>query len=93
VILRALIRLLSLAALAVAGWWIARWLRPARPRKQPGRGTAQVSEESMVRDRVCNTFLPRSRALETRVDDETHYFCSEACRRRFLEGAGAAKTA
>jgi len=47
----------------------------------------------MVRDRVCNTFLPRARALETRVGDETHFFCSELCRSRFLEGARAANSA
>jgi YHS domain-containing protein len=93
VILRGLIRLVSLVALAVAGWWLARRLRPARARRQPGRSTVPASEGSMVRDRVCNTFLPRSRALETRVDDDTHYFCSETCRRRFLEESGAVKTA
>jgi YHS domain-containing protein len=38
----------------------------------------------MVRDRVCNTFLPQSRALELEVGGERHYFCSESCRDRFL---------
>ena len=40
----------------------------------------------MVRDRVCNTFLPRTSALAERVGGETHYFCSESCRLRFLGG-------
>jgi hypothetical protein len=42
----------------------------------------------MVRDRVCNTFLPQSRALELKVGDERHYFCSEGCRDRYLAEAG-----
>ncbi len=40
---------------------------------------------SLVRDRVCQTFLPRARALGLRADGEEHFFCSEACRSRFLE--------
>lgn len=90
-ILRALIRLASLAALAVLGWWIARIIGGARRGKNPRR--ARVTEGSMVRDRVCNTFLPRSRALEARVGDETHFFCSEACRSRFLQESGVADPA
>jgi YHS domain-containing protein len=38
----------------------------------------------MVRDRVCNTFVPKSRALTARLDSDEHYFCSEDCRRKFL---------
>jgi len=39
----------------------------------------------MVRDRVCNTFLPRSRALSLHAGGEEHFFCSDACRAKFLE--------
>ncbi len=38
----------------------------------------------MVRDRICDTFLPRSRALAIRCGEEEHFFCSEACRLTFL---------
>lgn len=37
----------------------------------------------MVRDRMCNTFLPEDRALRLTRDGQTHYFCSDACRERF----------
>jgi len=43
----------------------------------------------MVRDRVCNTFLPRSRALTERIDADEHYFCSERCRGTFLADRSA----
>lgn len=43
----------------------------------------------MVRDRVCNTFLPRANALAEQAGGQTHYFCSETCRLRFLGGQGA----
>jgi hypothetical protein len=36
----------------------------------------------MVRDRVCDTFVPRARALMVIVDGREQYFCSPACRER-----------
>jgi len=36
----------------------------------------------MVRDRVCDTFLPRSRALVAVVDGREQHFCSAKCRDR-----------
>ena len=48
----------------------------------------------LVRDRICNTFLPRDRALTVHASGQVHYFCSDDCRDRFLSGsarqAGAA---
>lgn len=38
----------------------------------------------MVRDRICNTFLPRSRALILGSGADTSFFCSEACRDEHL---------
>jgi hypothetical protein len=36
----------------------------------------------MVRDRVCDTFVPRSRALMAIVDGREQHFCSPECRER-----------
>ena len=36
----------------------------------------------MVRDRVCDTFVPRSRALVAIVDGREQHFCSPECRER-----------
>ena len=36
----------------------------------------------MVRDRVCDTFVPRSRALMAIVDGKEQHFCSPECRER-----------
>jgi hypothetical protein len=38
----------------------------------------------MVRDRVCNTFLPVSEAIRVEDASGEHFFCSERCRDRFL---------
>jgi hypothetical protein len=39
-----------------------------------------------VRDRVCNTFVARERALTATIDGEVEHFCSAACRDLALSG-------
>ena len=55
-----------------------------RARARP-RGSGPGATE-LVRDRVCNTYLPRHSALTVNISGETHHFCSEACRARFAAG-------
>ena len=38
--------------------------------------------EDLVRDPICNTYVPRSRALTALVQGREEHFCSEACRDR-----------
>ncbi len=49
----------------------------------PGTRTPPEMGERMVRDPVCGTFVLPSRALS--LDDRrgTHYFCSDACRKKY----------
>jgi uncharacterized protein len=54
--------------------------RPSRPR----RSQPQLSG-TMVKDEVCNTYLPKDEAILERAGGEDHYFCSQECRRKFLE--------
>jgi hypothetical protein len=84
--------LLFLVALGLF-WWIGRMLKslrgPTPARRSPDRpGGATADQGPMVRDRVCNTFLPRSRALRLEDGSEEHFFCSETCRDRFLAEKG-----
>ncbi|HUU37016.1 MAG TPA: hypothetical protein VMW46_02285 [Candidatus Desulfaltia sp.] len=58
-------------------------LFPRRP-SRPGRSRPQLSG-IMVKDEVCNTYLPRDEAILETTDGEDHYFCSQECRRKFLE--------
>jgi hypothetical protein len=52
----------------------------------PETGPRLASRE-LVRDRVCNTFLARDRALVATVDGQEEHFCSAACRDLALSGA------
>ena len=54
---------------------------PSRPRTAP--------PTDLVRDRVCNTFVPRDRALRATVGGRDEHFCSETCRDRALAEARA----
>jgi hypothetical protein len=64
----------------VRALWHAMALGPER-REAPPAGV------TLVRDRVCNTFLPRERALVATIDGREEYFCSEECRTQAQIGA------
>ena len=87
-----LARLFSTVFVVLLGWLLGRLLGQMR-RPQPARGKRAkpaASDGAMVRDRVCNTFLPRDRALTASVGGEEHFFCSERCRRSYLDDVAAA---
>ena len=39
----------------------------------------------MVKDEVCNTYLPKEDAIKEIQEGKEYYFCSRECRRKFLE--------
>ena len=78
--LRALLALLLGTLLA---WFIRRGSRPAPLGKTPPKPVGG----QMVRDRICDTFLPRDRAIELRRGEERLFFCSTECRDRYLTQA------
>jgi len=71
---------------------LRRWLRPPQSRpSRPGKtfsarhrpGT--VNRGTMPRDPVCGAYVDEQLALPLRAGEKTHYFCSEECRRKFME--------
>jgi hypothetical protein len=53
-------------------------------READAREAAASRSQELVRDRVCNTFLPRDRALTATVGGHEEHFCSAACRDQAL---------
>jgi len=53
--------------------------RPQRPRRR--------LSGNMVKDEVCNTYLPQEDALRASVDGTDYFFCSGECRDKFVEQA------
>jgi hypothetical protein len=66
---------------------ILRLIFPSRRAAAPAAG--QKGGVDLVRDRVCNTFLPRARALPAVIGGREEHFCSPACRDRALALAKA----
>jgi YHS domain-containing protein len=71
--------LVALAALVILGLTRARRLRvPRRP--------AGTTRGVMVKDEICGTYILREDAIVEARGGVEHYFCSENCRRKFLDG-------
>jgi YHS domain-containing protein len=60
---------------------IARLFAPGGGAGAAGHPGARPAED-LVRDRVCNTHVPRSRALVATIAGREEYFCSTTCRDR-----------
>ena len=54
-------------------------------RTQPKSEEKPKTLKTMVKDDVCNMYIPKDEALREVKDGREYYFCSESCRRRFLE--------
>jgi hypothetical protein len=70
--------ILVLVVLRMLGGFVRGILQGLRDAPASGAGGA------MVRDRICNTFLPRERALMAIVHGVEEPFCSTDCRDRAL---------
>jgi uncharacterized protein len=79
-------RLLLFLALSVAlAYLISRLLfPPRRVRQATGRRAPTAAAEEMVRDPVCQVYLPRAEAIRRRVQGRDHFFCSPGCLDKFL---------
>jgi YHS domain-containing protein len=39
----------------------------------------------MVKDQICNTYLPQEDAIQELNEGKEYFFCSKECRQKFLE--------
>jgi hypothetical protein len=72
---------IALFLVRIAFRFVAGVVQGLRP---PAAAAGAKGNVDMVRDRVCNTFLPRERALTAVVAGREMHFCSAACRDRAL---------
>ena len=52
--------------------------------REPGGFSGQV-DDVMVKDPVCGTYFPIGNGVSLEQDGETLHFCSQDCRRRYLD--------
>lgn len=73
------LRLLVLALLCYAGWYL---IRSRRKKKQPPSipdSDARPPQDILVEDPVCHLLIPKHQAVRLRKNGVTYYFCSEQC--------------
>lgn len=79
-----LLQILLILAVVRAVWRLARGvLEGAGYQRVEGPRQRQQAGVQLVRDPNCGTFVSPSSALTTRLAGQTHYFCSEKCRREY----------
>jgi uncharacterized protein len=63
------------------------WRFIRTPRKRPSRreNRSKSLPQMMVKDEVCNTYLPVQDAIKEVYQGREYYFCSRECRQKFLD--------
>ena len=51
-------------------------------------GNALKSDDELVEDPVCHTYIPKGQALLLKQKNKTYYFCSTECRDKFRDNSG-----
>jgi len=65
--------------------------RPKQPENPPPRVRTAAGSGMMVKDEVCQTYLPAENALREVVDGEEKFYCSAECRRKALAARGKSR--
>jgi uncharacterized protein len=85
-------RLLILCLLIYLGFRAVKMFRsPGKPSARPVMSADRMPvavDDIMVRDPACGIYIPRKDAIRETIGGETCYFCSVACRDKYLEKAG-----
>jgi YHS domain-containing protein len=72
------LRLLIIALLFYAGWYLLRNRRKKQHRSSDAPSDTDP-QDILVEDPVCHLLVPKHQALRLRKDGVTYYFCSEQC--------------
>jgi uncharacterized protein len=88
-----MIRLIYYAILAYAIYALFRFFLNLGQKSRAARSGPRGAPVSgvMVKDDVCNTYVPVEDALREVVEGQEHYFCSEECRTKFHAQRKAAR--
>ncbi|MGQ9673402.1 MAG: hypothetical protein ACUVV5_09755 [Candidatus Aminicenantales bacterium] len=82
--MRGLFRLIFYVFVAYLIYLVIRFLFPQKHRRSAHQPPGQPSG-MMVKDEMCNTYLPREDAILENIDGKEYFFCSRECRQKFLE--------
>jgi len=52
---------------------------------ESARGKRVIDAGDMVKDPVCNTYIPMQNSIRENIRGKTYYFCSQECRDKFMK--------
>jgi uncharacterized protein len=79
-----MVRFLLLVFLAYVIYLVLKSFRSLGRRPQPAQRRPR-SSGVMVKDEVCDTYVPREEAIRETIDGKEYYFCSKECHKKFLD--------
>lgn len=82
-----LIRLILLAAIFYLIYQLVRFFQSLGEAASGTGNPGSKSEKKkvMVKDEVCNTYIPEEEAIKEYREGKTIYFCSEECRQKYFD--------
>ena len=61
------------------------WMFPdARQKKNVSSHANGQIDDVMIKDPFCEAYFPRRNAFSLKKNDDVYYFCSQACRDKFI---------
>jgi len=82
--LQGIFRLILYAFLIYLVYLLYRFFKVLSRVKKVQSGQKRLSG-TMVKDELCNTYLPKEDALKEVIEGKEYYFCSKECRQKFIE--------
>ncbi|MFP4081444.1 MAG: YHS domain-containing protein [Candidatus Aminicenantes bacterium] len=80
----ALLKLILYALLAYIIYQLIRFFRAVK-RLKKSSSSSKSGSGMMVKDEICNTYIPEEDAVKEIHQGKEYYFCSQECRKKFLE--------
>ncbi len=79
--------LLRFILYALLAYIVFKFIRLYQRLSQKNTPPRQAKQRSglMVKDEICNTYLPREDAIKEIREGKDFFFCSKECRQKFLE--------
>jgi len=77
-----MLRFIFVAALIYLAFQIWRFIYNVNRYSQPSPKRSRLAGV-MVKDEICQTYLPEEEAIKEKIDGRVYYFCSEECRQRW----------
>lgn len=61
------------------------WMFPdERPKKSVSDQADGQIDDVMIKDPICETYFPRRQAVHLKMNGNEFYFCSKACRDKYI---------